>query len=357
MRLLARMILGAMDQPTKHSQRMTSRHVAELSGVSQTTVSRVLSGHPNVSPRTRGRVLQVLEETGYAPNLAARAMRTGATDAIGVVMGSVTNPFYPMLAEALHREISKAQRTMTLWISDGEVTDSGEQGALHAVRERSVDGVIYTTATPDSASLSAAITVGAPLVLINRVIDDVRCDSIVTDGAAGARAAVVHLAELGHERLGMACGPRAVSTTHDREQGFLAGLAAAGLPVETALHYRGDFTHECGRQAFDRLWDAPGGPVTAIFCVNDVIAFGVLDRARERGVDVPGEISVVGYDDTEQAQWSAYRLTTIRQPVAAMAALGVGCLLERVADRTLAPRRELLPAVLVPRASTGPVPS
>lgn len=324
--------------------------------MSQTTVSRVLAGHPNVSDDTRARVLAVLAETGYAPNLAARTMRTGTTGTVGVVIGRVTNPFYPMLVEQLHRLISDARRTMSVWISDGDAADSGEQAALHAVRERAVDGVIYTTVTAESRSLEAALAQRAPILLLNRTIEGLPCDSVTTDGRAGAAAAVAHLVALGHERLGLVSGPNTVSTARDREAGFAAAVRAAGLEATADLRIRGDFTHAAGADGLDRLLAAASGPPTAVFCVNDVIAFGVLDRARDLGLAVPGDLSVVGYDDTEMAAWPAFGLTTVRQPVAEMAAAGLQRLLARIADPSLAPLHLRLEATLVARSSTGVAP-
>jgi LacI family transcriptional regulator len=332
------------------SGRITSRRVAEISGVSQTTVSRVLANHPNVSETTRARVLRVLNETGYAPNLAARTMRTGSTGAIGVVIGRVTNPFYPMLAEALHQQISQSGRTMSVWISDGGPDDSGELAALSAVRERAIDGVIYTTVTAQSRSLRAALELHAPVVLLNRTLTRLHCDRVATDNRGGAAAAARHLIELGHRRIAVVAGPRSVSTAREREDGFVSELAAHGITLSPSAVVRGDFTHAAGRRALGQL--LTDGP-TAVFCVNDIIAFGVLDEARARGILVPGTLSVMGFDDTDMAAWPAFALTTVQQPSRQMAELGVRRLMQRIADPSIPPRLDRLPASLIVRGSTA----
>jgi len=342
-----------MPQPRRtQAARLTSRQIAALSGVSQTTVSRVLADHPNVSADTRRRVLDVLAETGYAPNTAARAMRTGTTGAIGVVVGRMMNPFYPELSEALHRELSRRRRTMSMWISDGGEDDSGELAALAAVRERAIDGVIYTTATARSESLHAAIEVGAPVVLLNRTIARLPCDSVATRNRAGGAAVARHLLALGHRRLALVAGPTSVSTSRERETGFREELRRQGIELEQIA--RDEFTHDTGRAAV-ATFDPRRRP-TAVFCVSDVMAYGVLDEARAAGIAVPEALSVVGYDDASMSSWPGFALTTVRQPMQEMAALGIQRLLERIADPDLTPRRDRLEGELIVRGSTAAPP-
>jgi LacI family transcriptional regulator len=334
---------------------LTSRGIAELSGVSQTTVSRVLAGHPNVRPATRERVLRVLAETGYSPNATAQAMRRRRTGVVGIVVGRVTNPFYPQLAEGLHQEISRRHLQMSMWISDGGAEDSGELAALDAVRRRAIDGVVYTTVTSDSPSLAEALRQAAPIVLLNRTLRGVAVDSVSSDNPRGAAAVASHFLALGHSRLGIVSGLPNVSTTYEREQGFVDALHEhvrdGTVTVQTV---RGDFTHAAGQRALAQMLDG-GEPPTAIFCVNDVVAFGVIDEARRRGVQVPRALSVAGYDDTDIAAWAAYDLTTVRQPVDDMARRGVDLLLERIAgDRGGPTRAERLVGELVIRSSTAP---
>lgn len=334
---------------------LTSRSIAALSGVSQTTVSRVLSNHPNVSAATRARVLAVLEETGYTPNAAARSMRTRQTGVLGIVVGRVTNPFYAQLAEALHQEITRRTLQMSVWISDGGPRDGGELAALTAVQHRAIDGLIYTTVTDQSPSFRLAVERGAPIVLLNRTLEGAEVDSVDSDNRLGAARAAAHLLELGHRRIGLASSDPGISTAREREAGFRDALADAGVALPATMIARGDFTHAAGRDALRRLRTRRGGPPTAVFCVNDLIAFGVLDGAREAGVRVPEDLSVVGYDDTEMAAWASYGLTTIRQPMEDMARLGVDMLLGRIASPSPdAPRHHHLGGELVVRASTAP---
>jgi LacI family transcriptional regulator len=337
-----------------HEGPLTSRTIATLSGVSQTTVSRVLAGHPSVSDATRSRVLGVLAETGYTPNAAAQAMRRRRSGVLGVVVGRVTNPFFPELAEALHREITRHGLLMNLWISDGGEDDAGERAALDALRRRAIDGVVYTTATATSPSLLEALGGAAPVVLLNRTLPGVAVDSVSSDNAGGAVALARHFLALGHRRIGLIAGPEGVSTSAEREREFLAALAAAGAE---ALAVRGDFTHASGVRGIEALARSPGGAPTAVFAINDVVAFGVIDGARRLGLDVPARLSVAGYDDTEMAAWPGFDLTTVRQQTARMAGAGVERLLERIAGEADEPRQRRLEGELVIRSSTAPVPS
>jgi LacI family transcriptional regulator len=335
---------------------MTSRTIAELSGVSQTTVSRVLSNHPNVSEATRARVMRVLHETSYAPNASARAMRTGSTGVVGVVAGAVTNPFYPGLVDALHVAISGRGRQMSLWIaSEGPRRDAGERAALAAVQGGAVDGVIFTTVTARSPALQAALERGAPIVLMNRTLPGFPCDSVATDNASGAATVARYFAAHDRRRPAVIMGPRTVSTSSERETGFRRGLRRAGVPLTSRHVIHGEFTHAAGHAAMLQLL-TEADPPDAVFCVNDVVAFGALDAARELRVDVPVDLWVVGFDDTELASWAAFDLTTVRQPIDKLAEIGVDLLLDRLADRAAPLATLRLPAELVVRGSTGAAP-
>ncbi|MGS2617958.1 substrate-binding domain-containing protein [Micromonospora sp. LZ34] len=177
---------------------------------------------------------------------------------------------------------------------------------------------------------------------------------MTSENEYGAGAAARHLVELGHTWIGLIDGPPLASTARDRADGFRRTLAKLGVPVDERLRRDGDFSHDGGRQAIRELLALPRPP-TAVFCVNDLSAFGAVDGARELGVDVPGGLSVVGYDDVAMAAWQSYRLTTVSQPLSRMAARAVEFLLDRIAAPELPVRVERLAGELVRRATTGPV--
>jgi LacI family transcriptional regulator len=331
---------------------VTSRDVARVAGVSQATVSRVLAGSPVVRPDTRDRVLRALAATGYVPNQAARAMRTRRSGAVGVIVGRITNPFYPELLTALSRTLGEADQRMVLWDAEGP----GAQTAVDAIRQRVVDGLIFTTATADLPPLVQALASSSPVVLVNRALRGVVCDQVTSDNRAGGRLVAGYLAAHGHRRCGLVSGPRGISTGDDREAGYRAGLDASGLRLPAGLVVHGEFSHADGYSAMCRLLDQDDPP-TAVFCTNDLIAFGARDAARALGVRVPEDLWLVGYDDIPMASWQAFDLTTVRQPLGAIADLAVELLLARIADPERPPQTHRLPAELIVRGSTAGAPA
>ena len=330
---------------------LTSRDVARLAGVSQATVSRVIHGSTAVSEPTRERVERVLDRTGYKPNLMARAMRTRRTGTVGVVVTRLTNPFYPHLLEALNRTLEQAGYRMILWEASGD----GERAAEDAIRQGLVDGAICTTITARSTLLRLAVEEQAPIVLVNRGVPDAPVDQVTSDNRQAARTIARYLVDGGHRRIGMICGPPEASTSTERERGFCSGLEELGLTVDPKLVYRGDFSHRDGHRGMGELL-ASSEPPTAVFCVNDLLALGALDRARSAGVAVPRDVWVVGYDDIEMAAWEAFDLTTIKQPLAEMALAAVELLNARLQNPG-APRQSMrFPGELIIRGSTAHAP-
>jgi LacI family transcriptional regulator len=308
-------------------------------------VSRVLQGSDLVSRDTRARVMQTLELYGYRPNAIAQAMVTGRTSTIGVVVAGITNPFYPELLEAIAKAIEEFGYRMTLW-SSGETS---EPAAIEAISQRLVDGVIFTGAVANSPALREATKGESPFVLINRHVDGVRCDTVTTDNVNGGRAAAEHLLSLGHRSLGMIGAATELSTARERERGFRDVLEAAGL---TPWADRGQPSFSLGWDAVQEIAAMPDPP-SAVFCMNDIAAIGVLCGARRAGIAVPRELSVLGFDDIEMAQWEAFNLTTVRQPIADMAQIAVRFLHERIEDPGRTPRHRSLEARVILRETTS----
>ncbi|QUH03370.1 LacI family DNA-binding transcriptional regulator [Saccharopolyspora erythraea] len=327
---------------------VTSRDVAQLAGVSQMTVSRVLQGSTKVAAATRERVLAAMKEAGYRPHAAARTMRTRRTGTVGVVVADITNPFYPQLLEAVGQALGEAGQRMVLW----NAPDFGGSSALAALDDGTVDGLIFTTVTEGSAELAEALRRGDPVVLLHRGLDSLECDQVTTDNVAGGRAVADYLVAGGHTRIGFLRGPELPSTARHREQGFRERLAELRHPLAEALTRQGGFAHDVSRRAMRDLLSQEEPP-TAVFCANDLTALGAVDGAVSLGRRVPQDVWVVGYDDIAMTAWDSYDLTTVRQPIADMARAAVGLLLERVEDRSLPPRRQTFPSELTIRGSTA----
>lgn len=329
---------------------VTSRDVAREAGVSQATVSRVLAGAERVTPATADRVRAAMDRVGYAPNAAARTMKTRRTGSIGVVVADVTNPFYPQVLDALSAELGRAGQRMALW--NAASVASGEESAVNAIRQGLVDGLIFTTVTAGSTALTTALDQALPVVLLNRGVPELDCDQVVSDNLAGAALVADFLVDAGHEALAFIGGPSLPSTAVERERGFRDGLARRGVELPDGFVRHGDFSHAAGHAAIRELGALRPRP-TAVFCANDLTAFGALDGARSAGVAVPDDLWVVGYDDVAMAAWEAYDLTTVRQPLAAMVGHAVELLLARIADPSRPAQRAVFPAELIRRGSTG----
>jgi LacI family transcriptional regulator len=331
--------------------RVTSRDVAAEVGVSQSTVSRALQGDPRVAPETVERIRAAVERLGYIPNQAARSLITRRSDTIAVVAGELTNPFYPEIVQALGDELALAGYRMELLSTRA---DGGrEHDVLEHLGRSAIDGVVLAAETTGSGTAAALARRGVPVVLLNRDVDGVEVDRVVSDNRHGGALAARALLELGHRRIGLIAGPPTTSTGRDRAEGFRGALRDAGAPLDERYARVTGFSHEGGYQFCGELLALPEPP-TAILCGNDVIAFGAFDAARGRGVAVPKQLSVLGYDDIEMAGWEAFGLTTVRQPLARMARAAAELLLERIAAPALEPRRRIFPPDLVRRETTAP---
>ena len=320
-----------------------------MAGVSPATVSRVAQGMTNVSDETRSRVEQVMTDVGYVPNALASAMRTKRTGVVGIVTGQLANPWYPLMLETLARRLALADLSMNVWVSDGgETTD---RSAIKAIRSRTVDGVIFTTATRDSKALPAALESGLPVVLVNRKLDDIDGDQVVSDNLAGGRAVARYFLAHGKTRVALVGGSPAASTGRDRRRGFTEELARTGIEIPPRFAPETAFTYEAGLEAGRRIFRE--GPPDAMFGTTDVIAFGLMDAAKEVGIRVPEDLWIVGYDDIPMASWGVLNLTSVRQPMDLMASTALKLLSSRLNEPDTPFRHETFDPTLIIRNSTG----
>jgi len=327
--------------------------IAAQIGVSVSTVSRSLAGHPAISSETRETVQAVAAALGYRLPAQGRKAGRAATRLIGVVVGALHNRFMTLLLTHLHDALQAHGYQVTLMIDP--MTDSSNLLAFRPLIDGYLDGLIFATATLDSPIVAEMQRRGMPLVLVVRAVDDVRVDIVEVDNVHAGGVAVEHLYQLGHRRIGLVMGPRNTSTSRDRVQGVLRGLAEHGLGPESMSLVWGDYTTEAGySSAIAMLGDADSP--TAMIAGNDTIALGVLEAAKRRNIDVPGQLSIIGFDDMPLAGSPLIGLTSIRQPVEAMARTAARRLVERIRTGGIAaPSHDILPIQLVRRESTGPV--
>jgi LacI family transcriptional regulator len=327
---------------------VTSRDVAQLAGVSQATVSRVMSSSPKLSPATTAKVRAAMETLGYVPHAGAQAMKTRRTNTIGVVVADLTNPFFPEILDELTVELNAAGQRVVIWNTG---RGAGQHDALTAIRERAVDGVIFTTATEDSPELQAAVERGSPIVLINRIVRGFDCDQVVSSNVQGGAAVADYLVANKRTRAGFIGGAENASTSRDRSAGFLNRMSELGHPVPDTLRFNGGFSHDLSAEIMNGLLSSENRP-EAVFCANDYMAFGALDALRSNNLSAARDCWVIGYDDVDMSAWASFSLTTVRQPSREMARAGAKMLLSRIQSPALPPRRVEFPCELIIRQST-----
>ena len=330
---------------------VTSRDVAKVAGVSQATVSRVLAGSSAVTGSTKGRVLAAIQATGYVPDVRARAMKTSRSGNVGVVVADLKNPYYPEILEELDRSLSRHGLRMSVWVSHHrtEGPDS-ESAALRAIRSRSVDGVIFTSITPELAELREALDLGSPVVLLNRKAHGLHVDAVVSDNLRGGELLTHLLLDHGRDHPAFIGGAPTASTSSDRLEGYSAALRARGRPVLESRIVLGTYSYNFGFTAMERLLQVDP-LVDGVVCSNDILAFGALDAARSMGHAVPEALWVVGFDDVQMSDWRAFDLTTVAIDMEQLAEDATRLLLQRLDHPGRAPETVTLSPELVVRGS------
>jgi len=325
------------------------RDVADAAGVSVATVSRVLSGSRRVDAALTERVLTAQAELDYRTNLLASSLRRQRTDTVGMVVPQVANPYFSALMQAVGRRLQAVGKTVLLL--DAENDPRVEAEGLYRLLDRSIDGLLAIPV--DERASSPALTEAARrvrLVQLDRAAKDVDADLVAVDHHAGIGAVVAHLVDLGRDDLAFISAEPRDSTARERATAFDAAIGAHGLRHHSTLF--GEYTVDWGREAALRLFE--NGPLPgAIVCGNDLIALGVLAVSREAGVAVPERVALTGYDDIGFATLTSPALTTVRQPLEALAEAAVARLL-RSPDEDEEPLVQRFAPALVVRRSTDP---
>jgi len=307
--------------------KVTSHDVAKAAGVSQATVSRVLRNDVKVTQATRERVQQALEDLRYEPHAMARAFRSQRTGSIGVVVARLSYPLYATMLESIGAKLSSLGHRMMVW--DAEY--GGDLPASKALRQGLVDGVILLAVTASSEFLKDTSSASAPVVLLNRTMDEYPSDQVGSDNVEGGRMVAQYFIRHGRKHSALIGGLQRATPIRDREMGFRQALEQAGHALQSDNYRRSEsFTYQSGREsARDLLLTNP--TLDAIFCVNDMLALGAIDGIRSMGFQVPQDVWVVGYDDIELSSWDSYDLTTVRQPLQEMVNEAVDLLLAKIA--------------------------
>ncbi|WP_264210799.1 LacI family DNA-binding transcriptional regulator [Leisingera thetidis] len=328
------------------ASKVTSMDVARLAGVSQSAVSRVFTPGASASKKTIEKVRKAAEELGYRPNVLARAMVSGKSGIIGLVVAYLNNQYYPEALEKLTNALQDRGYHVLVFLASHAAGNIDR--VVEEILDFQVDGIIAASVALSSDLSARCQTAGVPMVLFNRAQDDQSMSAVTSDNIAGGRKAAEFLLAGGHEKIGYIAGWEGASTQRDREAGFTAELAAAGK----TLHARevGNFVTEEAQAATRRMF--ANDPPDAVFVANDHMAIAVMDTLRfELGLSVPDDVSVIGYDDVTVASWPTYNLTTVRQPANRMVAETVDILLAKIEGPDAGPRRVEIDGPLIVRGS------
>ncbi len=333
---------------------VTIKDVARRAGLGMGTVSRVLNGSGYVSEESRQRVLDAVRDLNYVPNAQARAMMTGRTMTLGVLLPDVTNPYFPAMVRGIEDEARRNGYTVILLETDWQ--PANERMAVDTLRRQSVDGTILVDVALSDLLTSILLTAHVPVVLIGRGIERQDVAQITVNNYKGATEAMQWMQSKGHRRIGFLAGPEHAASAQQRLRAYLDFMGWEALRVDEIEKHpelpiaQTDYSFEKGREATELLLQKHPD-ITCIFGVNDMTALGALSYLTARNINVPDTIAVVGFDDILMASLVPPPLTTMRQPVYDMGVAGARLLIERIKNAESNSQRLVFDPVLVVRQS------
>ncbi len=327
--------------------------VAKAAGVSATTVSHTISGKRFVSPDVQERVRQAMAALNYVPRRSAQNLASGRTRLIALIVPDISNGYFAELAQGVEEAAIAAEYNVVLCTTGFD--HAREVLYLETVQSRAVDGIVYAAGSPPSNSELATLIGGLPLVLVDEEIPGSEAPAVVSDNVEGGRQVARHLIELGHRETAILTAA-GLESAEQRVRGFTEVWAQAGLSAPRV--FDGRFTYDGARSALTGQTSLFGADaVTSLFAVNDLMAIGAMQELAAAGLDVPGQVSVIGFDDSPAALLSSPQLTSVRQDVAALGGIAARTLVSVLEDGAAASDgRTILPVDLVVRASTAPRP-
>jgi LacI family transcriptional regulator len=346
---------GAQERATNGVPRTVIRDVAALAGVSIATVSRALNGRPDVAPATRELVLRHVRELGYMSNRNARALVGKRNNLVGFVVPFAGHGYFASIIEGASEALF--ERDARLVLCPTHHSRDRELSMVDHLLHDATDGSLLVLPMESAGELRQIRRIGLPFVVIDPSLPlDEDVPVVAAANWAGARKATEHLISLGHTRIGVITGPRDWCASVDRLAGYHSALLGAGLPIIPAYVREANFEIEAGQRAADELLALSSRP-SAIFAMNDLMAVGALRAARARGLQVPADLSLIGFDDVDIASLTTPALTTVAQPLQEMGRIAVALLYRQIDGQSLDANRVELSTRLIVRDSTAPPPA
>ncbi len=310
---------------------VTIKDVAKQAGVSVTTVSRVLNNKPDVSPKTRDKILEIIDELGYNPNGVARGLVMQRTFTLGLIIPDISNPFFPEVARAIEDKAQKLGYSVIFYNTDNH--PENEKKAIDLLCSKQVDGLIVSLSLGNGELLQKLQKKNFPVVQIDRSVPGSDYPAVMIDNKKSSFEIVEYLINAGHQRIAHITGDLHTATARDRLAGYQQALEKADLKVNDKLIINGDYSKDSGWQAMNYLLQLPKKP-TAVFAANDLMAIGAYSAAFSADYQIPEDISVVGHDDIDVASVIRPELTTIKQPKYVLGEMAVDLLVQMIEEKS-----------------------
>lgn len=328
---------------------ITVRDVASRAGVSVSTVSHVVNGTRFVEPATKKRVRDAIEALGFRSNFLARGLRSRITHTLGLVLPDISNPFFAEIGRVI--EDIGHHRGYSVILCNSDLSKSREIDYVNVLLSKQIDGLLVISTGNHPDVLDPAKDADVPVVVVDREVDRPGVDTVLLDNRLGGALAARHLLELGHRRVACIAGPSDVSPSAHRVSAFLDEIEKDGIAVCVAI-VRGDFRFEGAKRATEELL-ANGKEFSAIFAANDIMAMAAIGVLKRAMLDVPGDVSVIGFDNIVLAEAMCPSITTISQPIDELGRAAVGVLLDRINEPSRPESHVVVAPTLIKRESTG----
>ncbi len=337
-------------RPATTGRAATIQKVAERAGVSIATVSRAFADPAAVSDDLRQRVQEAARTLHYRPSRAARTLRVGTSQAIGVVIPDLQNPFFTAVVRGIDSVLQAAG--FTLLLGNADENPARELRTIETLKAEGIAGLIFVPLNPARGTYQQVLAPPLHTVAVDRLPTNHHADLVTVDNVMGARTGVARLLSLGHRDVALLGGPSRHSTARERELGYQQALGVARLTPRPELVVRGDFREEGGYDGMRALMALPRRP-TAVFVANNLMTLGAYRALHEAGIRIPGDVALVGFDDIPWATSLNPPLTAVSQPAQEIGATAADLLLNRIAQPARAVRHVILETTLVVRASCG----